>query len=367
MKKINLGISIYPEKQKIDELKKYVKLAKSYGYNTVFTSMLQVTEENKEELLTKFKEALGFCRNLGFETVLDIAPNVFETLNIKLPNIDLFKELNAETIRIDQAIGNGIDAKMINQNPDINFEFNASMSIDLLDEIFSNVKSLDNAKSSHNFYPQKYTGLSKGYMHKQSKYFKEKGMRVRAWISSLDNRGKSGPWKINEGLCTLEEHRNISAFNQAQELMMIDFIDDISFGDMASHEELKLVSRLKENKAIFKIDVEDNLSAIEKHCLFEYDNHFRRADLTDYFIRSTQTRIYYKDESIYPASRSKESQKIGEVYILNDDYDTYKAEVHIITKEIPFDSRKNLVGKISKDQIRQLKLIGEKQKFSFEE
>ncbi len=64
---IKLGISIYPENQDINEIKEYVKLASKYGYTRIFTSILQVTEDNKDEMISKFKIVLSWSmENLSF-------------------------------------------------------------------------------------------------------------------------------------------------------------------------------------------------------------------------------------------------------------------------------------------------------------
>jgi len=111
--------------------------------------------------------------------------------------------------------------------------------------------------------------------------------------------------------------------------------------------------------------LENDLSQTEKD-IISFDNHFRRGDINEYTIRSTKTRIVYKEKSILPNKRKEKNQIPGEIYITNDDYLNYKGELHIILKEMSYDKRKNLVGNIKKEEMILLKLIGPEKKFKFE-
>ncbi len=362
---VKLGISIYPENQNINEIKEYVKLASEYGYTRIFTSILQVTKDNKDEMISKFKEVLGYCNELGFEIVLDVAPNVFDILEINLPNIDLFKEMYVDTIRLDEKLGDGLESQILKENPKIELELNVSTSIEDLDEILNDCEDRSRIKTSHNFYPQRYTGLPLKHLIKHSEHCKEAGLRVQAFINSHGEKAVTGPWNVNEGLCTLEEHRNLDAFVQAQLLATLDCIDDISFGNsFASEKELRMVSKVKEDYIYLKIKTNE-ISEIESEIIFNYGNHFRRPDINDYSIRLTMARVDYKDSIINPSNVIPDVQTFGEVYILNQDFDRYKGEVQIITLEMPKDKRKNLIGIVNEDYQKLIPFIGSRQKIKF--
>ena len=44
---ITLGVSVYPEQETIEQIDAYLKLASSYGFKKVFTSMFSI-EGNKD-------------------------------------------------------------------------------------------------------------------------------------------------------------------------------------------------------------------------------------------------------------------------------------------------------------------------------
>ncbi|MCB7106320.1 MupG family TIM beta-alpha barrel fold protein, partial [Eubacterium callanderi] len=67
---------------------------------------------------------------------------------------------------------------------------------------------LDNIITCHNFYPQRYSGISYEHFEKCSQDIKDLNIKVAAFVSSQEE-GTYGPWPVNEGLCTLEIHRDL--------------------------------------------------------------------------------------------------------------------------------------------------------------
>ena len=43
MEKVMLGVSLYPEQETLEEIDVYLKIASSYGFKKVFTSMFYVS------------------------------------------------------------------------------------------------------------------------------------------------------------------------------------------------------------------------------------------------------------------------------------------------------------------------------------
>lgn len=363
--KIKFGISIYPETQNIDEVIDYIKLANKYGYSRIFTSLLQIDESKKEEQLSNFKKVFEIARELNYEIVLDVAPVVFDKLNIKLPDTKFFSDLGATTIRLDEGYDGYMEKEILDNNPDIDLEINMSTSINYIDKVKRQNTNLDRVKGSHNFYPQKYSGLDFDYFIESSKIHKEAGIRTQAFITSQSDNSKYGPWNVNEGLCSVEDHRDLPSLIQAQHLIATGYIDDISFGNsFASEEELEAVSSIKKDNIILEVELEENISNEERSLLLDYDNHFRRGDISPYFIRSTMGRVDYADHD-FNNTHNHKKQEYGEVWILNNEFDRYKGEVQIILKDMPEDPKKNLVGKISKQSQILMPFIKSETKFSF--
>ena len=66
-----LGISLYPGKSKEADDLKYIEKAHEYGFSRIFTNLLQITEENKSEILPSIKKIIQFAKSLNFEIFVD--------------------------------------------------------------------------------------------------------------------------------------------------------------------------------------------------------------------------------------------------------------------------------------------------------
>ncbi len=365
VRKNKLGISVYPELQEVEDIKKYIKLAHKYGFTRLFTSLLQIDEKNKEEMSKKMKDVCLFARSNDFEVILDVSPRVFNVLGIKLPDVKFFEDMGASTIRLDMHL-DGYTEKKIIDSSNLNIEINMS-SLKSIGNLLRELKiPKDRIVASHNFYPQRYSGLDMDYFIEISKHYKELDYRTTAFITSHGKDAKVGPWPINEGLCTLEEHRDLKITTQAKHFFAMGFIDDLIIGNaFASEEELKELSELDPNKIELDVMVEKETTNLEEKILFDYKEHFRRPDINSYIIRSTITRVIYKEHDFKPIVLNKKKQEYGEIYIGNNDFKNYKGELHLVIKEMPYDGRKNLVGRIVKEEEILIPFIESSKSFCF--
>lgn len=134
--KRQLGISIYPDHSSNDEDKAYLELAQRYGFSRIFMSMLEVTE-GKEIVRKKFTELLRFAKSLSYETILDVAPAIFEELEISYDDLTFFHELGADGIRLDLGFDGSKEA-MLTYNPfGLAIELNMSNDVAYLDNILT--------------------------------------------------------------------------------------------------------------------------------------------------------------------------------------------------------------------------------------
>ena len=356
MRTKKLGISIYPFKHSMEENKKYIDLAKKYNFSRMFTSLLEIDEKTKTETLNIMKEICTYSQSQGFEVILDMNPKIFDILGIKLPDVTFFKDLGVNTIRLDESFGGMLERNITYNEHGINVELNASSYSKILDLILELKPIKDRLLASHNFYPQKYSGLELEHFIKMTKEIKDQGIRTSAFITS--QVGKTGPWPITEGLPTLEMHRDLPITTQAKHLWATELVDDIMIGNcFASEEELKQLSLLDPYIIELDVEVDEKVTKLDKKIAFEYNKHHRRGDINPYLIRSTWTRVLYKGEDL-PETEYQHPQKVGDIYIPNNKYKQYKGELHIILKEMPNDSKKNYFGKIVDHEKFLIKYIG---------
>jgi hypothetical protein len=349
-----LGVSIYPEHSNKEKDMEYLTTAAKYGFKRVFTCLLSVEGKTSEEVKTDFKEIISHANKLGMEVIIDVNPNVFLNFNISYEDLSFFKELGAAGLRLDEGFDGAKEALMTFNPYNLKLEINASTGTKYIDNILSYKANKDNIITCHNFYPQIYTGLSFKNFINFSKNLKELGLKVAAFVSS-QNDSTFGPWPVNEGLCTLEEHRFLPVDVAARLLFATNLIDDVIIANAyASEEELRELSKVNPSKLTFKINLEDGTSDLEKEIIFNFP-HFVRGDMSEYMARSTMCRIAYKDADIKPHHTN--DLKRGDIIIINNEYGHYKGELHIILKAMPNDGRKNVVGHIPENELKLLDYI----------
>ena len=342
-----LGISIYPERSTFEKDKAYLDLAHKYGYKRVFTSLLQINDD-KEKVLSEFKEVVDYANSLGMEVMVDINPALFEQLEISYDDLSFFHKMGAYGVRLDIGFTGAEEAKMTRNPFGIKIEINMSSGTNYVDNIMSYSPNTDNLLGSHNFYPHRYSGL--GYEHFVfcSEKFRKYNLNTMAFVNSQS--AEFGPWPTQDGLCTLEDHRDLEIATQVKHLILTGLIDDISIGNAyASEEELKeMAEAFNADYPTLKVDTEEGITENERICLFD-NLHSYRGDRSEYILRSTMTRVYYKDKD-FPPHNTRDMHH-GDVLIDNEGYGQYKGETQIAVKDMKNDGRVNVVGRISDDEL----------------
>ncbi|MQS97460.1 DUF871 domain-containing protein [Companilactobacillus halodurans] len=360
MTKRTLGISLYPDHSDLNEDKKYLVLANRYGFTRIFMSMLEVSE-GKEKVAKKFSELIKFAKDLGFSTTLDIAPNIFNQLGISYDDLDFFSELGADAIRLDQGF-DGQKEALISYNPQhLNIELNMSNDVAYLNNILSYAANKPFIYGCHNFYPQRGTGLPLDFFISSSTRFKKHGIETAAFITS--QTGTIGPWDINDGLPTLEMHRDLPVEIQAKHLFSTGLIDCVIIGNAyASEAELRKLGELDRYQLVFKVDLADDITQVEREILLD-NQHVRRGDITDLVIRSTEVRKKYKDSN-NSVSLGTHDFKRGDIVIGNNNFGKYKNELQVVLEDHT-DPRKNKVASIAPEELFLLDYLGPWAKFRF--
>lgn len=341
----SIGIAIYPGKSTFEQDKAYLDLAKQYGFTKIFTSLLEI-EGDTNEVVNKFKKIIEYGNSLSMETILDINPGLFEQLKISYDDLGFFAALGATGIRLDLGF-TGFEESLMTKNPyQLKIEVNMSSGTKYIENILSYQPNESNLCASHNFYPQIYSGISQSHFEETTALFNKHNIHTAAFVTSQE--GKLGPWPVQTGLCTLEQHRDLSIQTQATHYRLMGTIDDLLIGNAyASEQELKQMSEAYLGiHPHFEIELIDGLSDIEKKIILD-ESHVYRGDRSAYMIRSTSTRIKYKNESI-PAHHT-DSIKKGDLLICNDNFGQYKAEAQIALKDMKNEGNRNVVGHLKED------------------
>lgn len=345
-----LGISLYPEQSTFEQDKAYIDLAKKYGYQRIFSSLLQLKSDSGEDLLARLKEDVAYANQLGFKTIVDINPVLFKELKIDYHDLKFFHELGVWGLRLDEGFS-GLEEAAMTHNPyGLKIELNMSRGTNYLDSIMSYDPEIDNLIGCHNFYPQEYTGLSEDIFIEYSEKYRDYGLHTAAFISS--KQAKFGPWPVHEGLPTMESDRKRNIFSQVTHLRLSKMIDDIIIGNaFASEEELaKAAEAFNSPFPTLGIKFEQDVLPIERTiCLKE--PHLYRGDASEYLLRDTKPRVVYSDKEIAAQANVRTAFDYGDVVVVNDKYSRYKGEMQVVLLPFENDGRRNLVGRIINDDL----------------
>lgn len=340
-----LGVSVYPEHATFEQDQAYLDLAHKYGFQRVFTSLLEITGD-QAEVVGHFKKVIAYANTLGMQVMVDMNPSLFKQLGISYEDLSFFKDLGAWGVRLDLGFTGQEEARMTHNPYGLKIEVNMSKGTHYLDTIMDYSPNRDNLLGSHNFYPQKFTGLGYDYFKACCENYRQYAINTAAFVTAPS--ATFGPWPVADGLSTLEDHRNLGITTQVQHLRLSGLIDDVLIGDAyASEAELKAASEaFFAPEPILHVDVQPNLTENERKVLFD-QNQTYRGDFSDYVIRSTMTRVIYKDAA-FPANNTTPIYA-GDLLIDNDDYGQYKGELQIARRDFANDGRINVVGHISAD------------------
>jgi hypothetical protein len=355
-----LGLSVYPDNSQFEADLAYITFAQEQGFERIFMSMLEVTE-GKTAVAAKFLKIIAAAKKLGFEVILDIAPNIFDELGISYDDLSFFAELGADGLRLDVGFDGNKEASLSFNPYGLIIELNMSNDVAYLDNILTYEANKPFIYGCHNFYPQAGSALPLDFFLSCSQRFKKQGIRTAAFVTSQVATG--GPWNINDGLPTLEMHRHLPIDVQAKHLFATGLIDDVIIGNAyASQEELIALGQLNRYQTVFSLDLLGTANPVEKAIVLE-NQHFRRGDISSQMVRSTIVR------KIYQESNPKHDHDLvfqrGDIVIGNDDFGKYKNELQIVLTPHT-DDRKNKVGSIKEAELVLLDYIRPWTKFRFE-
>ncbi|MGY3779438.1 DUF871 domain-containing protein [Isobaculum melis] len=342
-----LGISIYPERSTFEKDKAYLDLAHKYGFKRVFTSLLEINGD-ADSVLGSFKEVVDYANTLGMEVMVDINPDLFTQLNISYDDLSFFHEMGAYGVRLDLGF-TGKEEAMMTRNPyGIKIEVNMSIGTSYIDNIMSYSPNRENLLGSHNFYPHRYSGLSKDHFFYCTGQFNKYNIHTAAFVNS--HTATFGPWPTQDGLCSLEDHRDLALETQVKHLVQTDKIDDIMIGNAyASEAELKAMSEaFNAEYPVLKVTLCHDISELEKKVVLD-ELHSYRGDRSEYILRSTMTRVKYKDEA-FPPHNTKNIER-GDILVDNVEFGQYKGELQIALKPMENTGRVNVVGRIADDEL----------------
>lgn len=355
-----LGISIYPDKSTVKEMKEYIVKASKAGFSRIFSNLLQV-DKSREEIIDEFIDINTFAHEHGFEVIVDVTPKEFEKLGISHDDLSFFKEIGADGVRLDAGFGGKPEADMTFNPEDLLIEINMSMDTHTIDNIMDFQPNQYNLIGCHNFYPHPYSGLPEDFFLKTTNNFKKYGLRTAAFVTS-QTEGSYGPWPVSDGIVTLETHRYLPIDVQIKDYIAMNAVDDIIISNcFPSEEEFESISKIDLNIVNFDVELVDDIPELMKTIVLD-EPHFYRGDISDYLIRSTMSRVKYKGES-FPVFNAPDIIKRGDIVIESELFGHYSGELNIALKDMKNTGKSNVVGRIVEEEVFILEKLKPWQRF----
>lgn len=348
---MKLGISLYPDKTDLVQDQAYMELAYSLGFSHVFMSFLQLDIHDPKRSIQRIKESISCAKKIGMSVSLDIHPLVFQYIDGDEHDLHYFHDLGVTSIRLDSGYDGKTEAMMTHNPYGLQIEFNVSRNTHELERILDFQPNRNQMCGSHNFYPQRYTGLPLSTFVECSKRFLNHHIPIAAFITS--QKASISPWPVSEGLCTLEDHRDVSLEVQFRHMQMMGLVDMVIIGNAyASEEELRHIAHYHQSSMPFLTIEMEKVSPIEETivlCNQEY-----RGDASEYVIRSTKHRARFHKEALSARGEVRDLN-VGDVVILNEEYGQYKGELQIILRPRKKDRRINIVGHVVPEELLLMK------------
>lgn len=357
-----LGISIYPFHSKMENNKSYIDLASKYGFTRCFMCLLSV-DKAKDEIINEFSTIINYAKDKGIRTTLDISPAVFKHLDIDYKNLDFFHKLGAWGVRLDLGFTGNEESLMTYNEYDLKIELNMSNDTNYLDNIMKYYPNTDNLIGCYNFYPHAYTGLDRTLFKSSMKRFKKYSISSSAFVNAKE--ATFGPWPVSDGICTLEEHRNMPIDAQAMELFALG-VDCVFIANCYADENtLKTLYNMDKRLITFKAELVNSIPKEEKSIVLDM-LHQNRLDASADVIRSSDTRAKYKGHN-FKLFNAVSDIKRGDILIDSSEYGSYTGEMQIALKDLKNTGRTNIVGRIKDEYLFLLDYISPAKRFIIRE
>ncbi len=383
---IQLGVSLYPEQETVQEIDSYLKLANSYGFTRVFTSLFSV-EGSREEIISYFRFLSDVAHKYGMEVYGDCNARFFMQMGATPEDLSVFREIGLDVLRLDLMFNDERDVAIVNNDQGLGVQLNASL-VDSVKRIIALGGEKDRIIGSYNFYPLRNTGAGSEDVYEANRYFRSEGMKTQIFISS-NVKGSHGPWPVSDGLPTIEEDRDLPVGLQLRHVLALG-CDEVIFGNaFASEEEFREIAETMKQIYVYgedrpfyfpgirdqipigdieriplTIELAEGVSDTEKEILFDFTKH-NSSEYTHIIIRSRWPRFDYRPIPIEVRKCDKEYFEEGDVVIINGNVPRYKGEVHIVRKPIRNDGNMNYVGRIREEEIFLLDYLKHMVNFGF--
>ncbi len=352
------GISLYPNKSNQKEILKYLERVKKHDVDIVFTSMLE-SVNNREQAEELFLPIFRKCHELNIDVMIDMAPDVYEKLEIKPTDSTFWQDMFVTMLRMDSNNDPHSLYTFLIRNKDMKIVLNASNPSNELKGLDDFNTNTDQLIGCHNFYPLLHTALGEDFFLEQSIFFNQHRLPLYAFMSSQD-KSQEGVFPENDKLPTLEILRDKSVGFQYRYFMATNVVDGLLFSTQFIPEsEFAEIESLNfhECRNWLQVELDKEITTEEKKIVFAI-NHTVRCDLSENILRVSERRIsasLNKDTVIKPREYKQNFfLPAGSILIMNSNCGRYMGEIQIVLhdEEIKWNNTMNYCGSILNDDFQ---------------
>ena len=317
------GVSIFPGlDHSVKENVDYMERAFRNGMEYIFTSV-HIPESDRKRVKDEFEILLEEAEKRNMKVIVDVSKGFFDEFR--------WEDFRIHALRLDFGFD---DNEIVSLSHKYVIQLNAStVTEDWMKRLVKSGLNINNLTVCHNYYPRNNTGISLELLTERNKFFKKAGLKIMAFVPGGEFR--RGP--LYDGLPTVEIHRNVHILAGAQELLYAG-TDVVLVGDsMASEKELEALGKIKNGRWLLPVLLLE--AAREKYGNFLTKEHIQRTDVAEDVLRSEKI---YKGGDIEVFNTS--ARPAGTVTMDNKHYGRYAGSLQITKKELPPDSRVNVLG-----------------------
>ncbi|HAQ08851.1 MAG TPA: DUF871 domain-containing protein [Bacillus bacterium] len=349
-----LGISVYLNKDRMEQNAAWIKKAAGYGLKSIFTS-LHIPEDNPADYKQLLQELGNLAKQYDMELMADVSPHSLGYLGLDWNSYELLLDWGLAGIRADYGF---TPEQIVELSRKMKIGINAStVTKDELSAWIDAGMKAENVEAWHNFYPRPETGLDKSFLIERNKMFRSMGITTMAFVPG-DNELR-GP--LHAGLPSLEEHRGQLPHVAAAELKFSCCTDKVLIGDLTvSEEQLGLLSILGDGIIPLRIQ---SLNWPRSEWLGRPLTN--RMDPARDVIRAVESRSYAMQGENQYLPENQLDRTHGTVTIDNMLYGRYSGELQIAVSDLPRDEKVNCIGKVIEQDLPLLSNIKAGGKFLF--
>lgn len=324
----SLGCSVYLTEC---ENHKAPLAASAAGGAPVFLS-LHISEEFTPDYPRRVKALCDSLRARGCQILADVSKETLSMFGVR-DILSLAETLGLWGLRLDYGFSleemKTLAAKMpIAVNASTVTEEDAAALASAGDTVFA----------MHNFYPRPETGLDEDFLRESTARLHQAGLKVLAFIPG--DTVLRGP--LFMGLPTLERHRGIAPSAAFADLAVNFGVDGIFAGDpgVSDAEQAYIRHFCQTGEMTLPVHFRPGYEGL-------YGKTFTcRPDSPAWLIRFQESRTYSRQGVPIPEDNCV-ARKRGAITMDNRSYARYSGEIQLLRRELPQDSKVNVIGQVS--------------------